>query len=439
LRAAVTRIETNPAYAFMPIRLHTHDEILVEVDEGRAEEAKAILRREMLTLPDWAAGLPLQSEEQAHHCYSKVKTAPPAASPAPPAPLAFSEFFCGVGCARIGLGPGWRCRYANDISATKAETYRRNFGADHLHVGDIRDVAAASLPTVDLMWGSPPCVDLSEAGKRGGIDAERSGAVWPFLALLRALREAGRGPKLVVVENVQGLATGRDGRDLIALIAALSAAGYLVGGSIVDAALFVPQSRPRVFMIAVRNDLKIPIELKSERPEAWCSPTALVKALEGRGAWWPKLEAPGAGVAPLEACLEADASGWVAMDLVEFGPPSRLALQRLNGGQALGTTFRRTRKAGPVWEVRFDGRAGALRVASGGSSRQSWVRVENGRISRRLFTPREAARIMGLPDDFHLPPGNDGLTAVGDGICPPVVRHLAKTLFEPILRIGGPK
>ena len=75
LRATVTRIETNPAYAFMPIRLHTHDEILIEVDEGRAEEAKAILRREMLTLPDWAAGLPLQSEESVCRYYTKSKAA----------------------------------------------------------------------------------------------------------------------------------------------------------------------------------------------------------------------------------------------------------------------------------------------------------------------------------------------------------------------------
>ena len=63
LRQTVTRIETNPALAFMPIRMTTHDEIVCEVDEARAEEAKAILRREMLTVPDWAVGLPLQSEE----------------------------------------------------------------------------------------------------------------------------------------------------------------------------------------------------------------------------------------------------------------------------------------------------------------------------------------------------------------------------------------
>ena len=75
LRATVTRIETDPALAFMPIRMTTHDEIVCEVDEARADEAKAILRREMLTLPDWAAGLPLQSEESVCPYYTKAKAA----------------------------------------------------------------------------------------------------------------------------------------------------------------------------------------------------------------------------------------------------------------------------------------------------------------------------------------------------------------------------
>ena len=75
LRATVTRIETDPALAFMPIRMTTHDEIVCEVDAARADEAKAILRREMLTLPDWAAGLPLQSEESVCRWYTKSKTA----------------------------------------------------------------------------------------------------------------------------------------------------------------------------------------------------------------------------------------------------------------------------------------------------------------------------------------------------------------------------
>jgi DNA polymerase len=75
LRQTVTRIENNPALAFMPIRMTTHDEIVCEVDEARAEEAKAFLRREMLTLPKWAEGLPLQSEENTCGYYSKAKAA----------------------------------------------------------------------------------------------------------------------------------------------------------------------------------------------------------------------------------------------------------------------------------------------------------------------------------------------------------------------------
>jgi DNA polymerase len=75
LRQTVTRIETNPALAFMPIRMTTHDEIVCEVDEARVEEAKAILRREMLTLPHWATGLPLNSEESVAHYYTKSKAA----------------------------------------------------------------------------------------------------------------------------------------------------------------------------------------------------------------------------------------------------------------------------------------------------------------------------------------------------------------------------
>jgi DNA polymerase bacteriophage-type len=75
LRATVMRIETSPALAFMPIRMTTHDEIVCEVDAARADAAKAILRREMLTLPDWAAGLPLRSEESVCPYYTKSKTA----------------------------------------------------------------------------------------------------------------------------------------------------------------------------------------------------------------------------------------------------------------------------------------------------------------------------------------------------------------------------
>jgi DNA polymerase len=75
LRQTVTRIETNPALTWIRIRMTCHDEIVAEVDESRAEEAKAILRREMLIVPDWAEGLPLASDESCCAYYTKSKSA----------------------------------------------------------------------------------------------------------------------------------------------------------------------------------------------------------------------------------------------------------------------------------------------------------------------------------------------------------------------------
>jgi DNA polymerase len=75
LRAAVTRIETNPTLAWLRIRMTTHDEIVAECDEDRVTEAKAILHREMLILPEWAKGLPLAAETSACSYYTKSKTA----------------------------------------------------------------------------------------------------------------------------------------------------------------------------------------------------------------------------------------------------------------------------------------------------------------------------------------------------------------------------
>ena len=82
--------------------------------------------------------------------------------------------------------------------------------------------------------------------------------------------------------------------------------------------------------------------------------------------------------------------------------------------------------------------AGCLRVATGGSLRQSWLRIEDGRIRRRVMTGREAARLMGLPDAFRPPRNeNEALTAIGDGVAVLVVRFLTAHLLEPLLGERG--
>jgi DNA (cytosine-5)-methyltransferase 1 len=105
----------------------------------------------------------------------------------------------------------------------------------------------------------------------------------------------------------------------------------------------------------------------------------------------------------------------------------------------VGTLYRRTRKDSEGnsvqrAEVRFDDVAGCLRTPAGGSSRQTIVVVEGQRVRSRLLSPRETARLMGLPDTYRLPLNyNDCYHLTGDGVVVPVVRFIAETIIEPIL------
>src|SRR6516225_8032383 len=98
----------------------------------------------------------------------------------------YYEFFAGGGMARAGLGEGWRCVFASDLSQMKAAAYAENWGADHFIREDVVKISPSHLPGVaDLAWASFPCQDLSLAGDYRGLGhsqsiATRSGTFWPF-------------------------------------------------------------------------------------------------------------------------------------------------------------------------------------------------------------------------------------------------------------------
>ena len=93
--------------------------------------------------------------------------------------------------ARAGLGEGWRCLFANDFDAKKAETYRANWGGDELFLGDVRKIETAQLPGIaDLVWASFPCQDLSLAGAGAGLGGR---AQRDLLALFRPRAGLARG------------------------------------------------------------------------------------------------------------------------------------------------------------------------------------------------------------------------------------------------------
>lgn len=369
----------------------------------------------------------------------------------------FYEFFAGAGMARAGLGAGWRCVFANEFDLKKSAVYRKNWKTpDVLKVADVGTLTPADIPDeADLAWASFPCQDLSLAGAGAGLKGDRSGTFWPFWRLMQGLIEDDRAPKLIVLENVCGTLTSHGGKDFAAICSTYEKAGYYFGAMVVDAVRFVPQSRPRLFVIGIRGDLALAApRIAADGPSGLWHPRNLLTAYESlpkkvkeKWLWWCPPE-PRPRTVSFADLIEDDPVG------VEWHTQSETAKllrmmsdinrEKVNeakgaGRRMIGAVYKRTRRDDvgrkvQRAEIRFDDIAGCLRTPAGGSSRQVIVIVEGKSVRSRLISPRETARLMGLPDSYTLPSNyNEAYHLTGDGVAVPVVRHLARYILEPLV------
>jgi len=367
----------------------------------------------------------------------------------------FYEFFAGGGMARAGLGKDWECLLANDIDTKKGASYAANWGDKGLKIINVDRLTTADAPgRADLAWASFPCQDLSLAGDYAGLKGERSGTFWLFWDLMKALVEEGREPSVIVLENVCGALTSHDGKDFAEIGAALDDGGYRFGAIVIDAARFVPQSRPRLFIVAVRKDRTVPEILARTEPDPHWHPANLLGAydklpprLKKIWVWW-SLPAPPPRKANFADIVEDEPQGveWHTaaetrrlLSMMSAINRKKVEQAKRMGRRMVGGVYRRTRvddegKRAQRAEIRFDDVAGCLRTPVGGSSRQSIMIVEGDKIRSRLLAPREAARLMGLPERYKLPENyNEAYHLVGDGVVVPVVRFLAACILEPLL------
>ena len=370
-----------------------------------------------------------------------------------PALPTFYEFFSGGGMARIGLGSDWRCLFSNDVCPKKAAAYRAYFGDEELRVADVAALTPADLPgRATLVWASFPCQDLSLAGNGAGLDGARSGTFLPFWRLTTQLIAERRAPQIIVLENVTGALTARGGADFATLLGAMDRAGYRAGCLVIDAVRFVPQSRPRLFVVGVRSGTPIPAKLLGAPSDYW-HPTMLRAAharlpqhLRDGWLWW-HLPEPHASVPPLTALIDEEpaAVAWHTAAqterLISLMPPlqrAKLSEAQARGERLVGTVYKRTRTdpdgiTRQKAEVRFDQIAGCLRTPTGGSSRQTILLVNGDSVRSRLLSPREAARLMGAPEDYPLPARyNDAYHIFGDGLAVPAVSWLSRHLLTPL-------
>ena len=355
--------------------------------------------------------------------------------------------------ARLGLGSRWHCLMANDIDEKKAQTYAANFGEADFRLGDVFNLRSDEMPgSPALAWASFPCQDLSLAGNRDGLSGERSGAFWGFWSAIQKLKSENRAPAILVLENVCGMLTSNAGSDFEEVCRALASLEYDFGAVVADAMHFLPQSRPRLFIIGIARGVDAPERLFFAEPDLpWHAPALqsavaqLPRHVAARWRWW-RLPPPPPSRPELQELLEDDSAvmKWHTaeetarlLEMMSETNKAKVKAAALSKVRKAGTVYRRTRieagKRVQRAEVRFDGIAGCLRTPGGGSSRQTLLIIEGDRVRSRLLTVREAARLMGVPDTYVVPANyNDGYHVFGDGLAVPVVAYVREHLLDPI-------
>lgn len=356
-----------------------------------------------------------------------------------------AEFFAGIGLVRLGLErAGWSVVFANDIDPQKKEMYEDHFGpSEYYSCKDVKLVASGELPDVQLATASFPCTDLSLAGGRAGLAGKQSSAFWSFMDVLD--RWGGRKPPLVLLENVPAFMTSHKGADFHEALLALNARGYAVDAFVLDAIHFVPQSRPRLFIVGKIQTANVARDGKRQRGffESALRPKLLADIIlhSSQVVWNLRdLPLPPKRELALENCLEniePNSSLWWSEDRVRY-ILSQLSEAHCNVIERLRTTgsiqyvtaFRRMRKGKSMAEIRWDGIAGCLRTPKGGSAKQILICVDGATTRVRHLSPRECANLMGANGLALSRPVNQSLFGIGDAVCVPAITWIAENYLN---------
>ena len=190
--------------------------------------------------------------------------------------MKFIDFFAGIGGFRRGLElAGHECvgfcewdkyatasytsmhlitdkqrAYLNTLTPKQRqkEILKDEYRNGEWYSSDIRTVDARSLPEADCWTFGAPCQDFSIAGKRAGLDGDRSSLVREIFRLLEEQEEKDR-PEWIIYENVKGMLSSNRGLDYLSILSEMDRLGYDIEWQNINSKWFVPQNRERIYTI----------------------------------------------------------------------------------------------------------------------------------------------------------------------------------------------
>jgi DNA (cytosine-5)-methyltransferase 1 len=317
----------------------------------------------------------------------------------------YGSLFAGVGGIDLGLDSvNLECLFQVEIDKNCQETLSYHW-PNVPKYADIKDISGYDLPFVDIITFGSPCQDLSVAGKRAGLDGERSGLFYEATRIIKEMREKSNGqyPKWSIWENVTGALSSNGGADFGEVLHEMDEAGACFSEwAVLDAQHFgVPQQRRRVFLLSCFDPAttgRCPDQILPVK-----------ESLPGSSKKSRKEEYS----ADIANCLRSGGSGGL--------PSSRgenLVVQRTTS-QVIGTINARDFKGVGNQYVQ-----------------EHKLIIEEPSIVRRL-TPLECERLMGWPDNHTLNRA-DGKTnsdstrykMCGNGVASPVIKWVAQHIIN---------
>ena len=369
----------------------------------------------------------------------------------------YISFFAGGGGSSAGYKlAGGDCKFVNEFQQVAVDTYLANWpGTPHI-CGDIKNVTGKQIMEMtgikegelDILDGSPPCPPFSMSGtKQKGWGKEKTAygmkqkniedLTWEQIRIAGEMK-----PKVIVCENVKGLTMEYASEHLARMVNDFEKLGYTTVYKILKGhEQGVPQKRERVFIVSIRNDVMddigMPfmcinnifpepekefadirdaigdIQLNNENAS---EAVELVKAME-KGAKWKWLK---------RLPKNPDKVVSVGDDVV--GPwYDKVIAHRKKWGKTVPdkkTSFFQSRRV--PWNQ-------ASHTLSE-QGLQTSLAVHLHPEEDRVFTTKESARIMTLPDDYKLTGTlNERLARIGLMVAPICMKYLADEIYKQVL------
>jgi len=317
-------------------------------------------------------------------------------------PFNFVDLFAGIGGMRLGLEPvGGRCVFSCEWDKYAQKTYQAWFG--EIPEGDIREIKPAAIPDHDVLAAGFPCQPFSIAGvsKKKSLGMEHGfkdvtqGTLFFHLATVIEIKR----PPVILLENVKNLQSHDKGRTWWVIRETLRKLDYAVFYTVIDAAPWVPQHRERVFIVGFCK------EIFGASPEF-------------------KFPEPPNGPPPR------------FRDILDTEPPEKYTLtdHLWEYLQAYAAKHKAAGNGFGYGMTDLDGvsRTMSARYYKDGS--EILIPQGEGRNPRRL-SPREAARLMGFPDDLPIVVSDtQAYKQFGNAVVPPVVEAVGRELMRTVGR-----